>query len=155
MENLKALCSVFLPKDTLIYFDVTDVSTTDDEIHINLTEKDNSPQHKKELKAKGFKTVVVSDFPIRGKKSVLTYHRRYWQAEGEKEFITSEIPLVHTGTKLERDFAEVLKKLAETIPTSLASIATLYRLPAKEFEKQYKDHLSGFRNWDQLDHADK
>lgn len=37
----------------------------------------------------------------------------------------------------------------------MASIATSYRLPAKEFEKQYKDHLSGFRNWDQLDHADK
>lgn len=37
----------------------------------------------------------------------------------------------------------------------MASIATLYQLPAKEFEKQYKDHLSGFRDWEQLDHADK
>lgn len=36
----------------------------------------------------------------------------------------------------------------------MASIATSYQLPAKEFEKQYKDHLSGFRDWDQLDHAD-
>jgi len=41
------------------------------------------------------------------------------------------------------------------MPTALASIATSYQLPAKEFEKQYKDHLSGFRNWEQLDHADK
>lgn len=37
----------------------------------------------------------------------------------------------------------------------MASIATLYQLPTKEFEKQYKDHLSGFRDWEQLDHADK
>ena len=44
--------------------------------------------------------------------------------------------------------------MAETTPTSLASIATSYQLPAKEFEKQYKDYLSGFRDWDQLDHAD-
>jgi len=28
-------------------------------------------------------------------------------------------------------------------------------LPTKEFEKQYKDHLSGFKDWDQKDHADK
>lgn len=37
----------------------------------------------------------------------------------------------------------------------MASIAISYRLKTKEFEKQYKDHLSGFRDWDQLDHADK
>ena len=28
-------------------------------------------------------------------------------------------------------------------------------LPIKEFEKQYKDHLSGYKDWDQKDHADK
>ena len=37
----------------------------------------------------------------------------------------------------------------------MANIATLYKLPINEFEKQYKDHLSGFRDWEQLDHADK
>lgn len=38
---------------------------------------------------------------------------------------------------------------------SLASIARVYRLPPKEFEKQYKDHLSGFKDWDQKDHAEE
>ena len=28
-------------------------------------------------------------------------------------------------------------------------------LPVKEFEKQYKDHLSGYHQWEQKDHADK
>jgi hypothetical protein len=35
------------------------------------------------------------------------------------------------------------------------SIAISYRLEAKVFEKQYKDHLSAFRDWDQLSHSDK
>ena len=30
-----------------------------------------------------------------------------------------------------------------------------HRLPVKEFEKQYKDHLSRYRTWDQKGHADQ
>lgn len=41
------------------------------------------------------------------------------------------------------------------MPVSLANIATSYRLETKAFERQYKDHLSTFRNWDQLSHSDK
>jgi len=45
--------------------------------------------------------------------------------------------------------------MAESEPASLASIALSQRLPTKEFEKQYKDHLSDFRRWDQKDHAEE
>jgi transposase len=38
---------------------------------------------------------------------------------------------------------------------SLASIAVAQKIPAKEFEKQYKNHLSGFKDWNQKDHAEK
>lgn len=38
---------------------------------------------------------------------------------------------------------------------SLASIAASQCLPIKEFERQYKDHLSGYHHWDQKEHADK
>lgn len=31
----------------------------------------------------------------------------------------------------------------------------MHCLPIKEFERQYKDHLSGYHQWDQKDHADK
>jgi transposase len=41
------------------------------------------------------------------------------------------------------------------MPVSLVSVANSYRLDPKTFEKQYKDHLSIFRNWNQLKHADK
>jgi len=110
MENILALCSALLPKDTLTYFDITDVSSEGDEMYINLTEKNSPPSHQEKLRARGFKSITVSDFPIRGKRVLLTYHRRYWETEQSKQLITSDLPLVHTGTKLERDFAEVLKK---------------------------------------------
>jgi len=45
--------------------------------------------------------------------------------------------------------------MAEEEPSSLASIAKSQRLPIKEFEKQYKDHLSGFHEWDQKEHAEE
>lgn len=44
--------------------------------------------------------------------------------------------------------------MAEEEPCSLASIAQSQRLPVKEFEKQYKEHLSGFNQWEQKDHAE-
>jgi len=42
----------------------------------------------------------------------------------------------------------------EEEPYSLATIAKFLHLPTKEFEKQYKDHLSGFHDWNQKDHAE-
>jgi transposase len=36
----------------------------------------------------------------------------------------------------------------------LASIAISNQLEIKTFEKQYRDHLSGFHSWDQKDHAE-
>jgi transposase len=37
----------------------------------------------------------------------------------------------------------------------LASIATSYRIPSKEFEKQYKDHISDYHIWDQKKYAER
>lgn len=37
----------------------------------------------------------------------------------------------------------------------MTSIAESYALDPKTFERQYKDHLSGFHDWDQKDHADE
>jgi len=45
--------------------------------------------------------------------------------------------------------------MVEEEPSSLISIAKSQRIPGKEFEKQYKNHLSGFREWNQLDHAEQ
>jgi transposase len=45
--------------------------------------------------------------------------------------------------------------MAEEEPSSLISIAKSQHIPTKEFDKQYKDHLSGFREWDQFKHAEE
>lgn len=45
--------------------------------------------------------------------------------------------------------------MAEEEPFSLASIAKFQKIPIKEFEKQYKNHLSGFNDWNQKDHSEE
>ena len=42
----------------------------------------------------------------------------------------------------------------ETSPLTCRTLETFYHINAHTFEKQYKETLGGFRDWDQLDHAD-
>lgn len=42
----------------------------------------------------------------------------------------------------------------ETSPVICRTLETFYHINAHTFEKQYKETLSGFHDWDQLDHAD-
>ena len=37
----------------------------------------------------------------------------------------------------------------------MITIANLYNIPVQEFEKQYKNHISGFRAWEQVNHAEE
>lgn len=110
--DINQALSVFLPENCLNYFDITDVQTTDEEIEITLTEKNVIPKQNGDVKPvfKGYKAITVSDFPIRGKRGVLRFKRRYWQTPGEHTMLTSDIPLVFPGTKLERAFAHFLKE---------------------------------------------
>lgn len=43
----------------------------------------------------------------------------------------------------------------ETSPVTCRTLEEFYHIDGHTFEKQYKDMLSGFRGWDQLDHADE
>ncbi len=106
----KAL-SCFLPKDTLKYFDV--VSTEMDEKHLQITleEKDNPPltsKHKDLLvESLGFRTISITDFLARGRKTVLTFRRRRWRVG--KEILKRDIRLCAPGTRLEEEFGLFLK----------------------------------------------
>ena len=40
-------------------------------------------------------------------------------------------------------------------PISCQSLATYYKIDGKQLEKQYKHHLSDYRQWSQLSHAEK
>lgn len=43
----------------------------------------------------------------------------------------------------------------ETSPVTCRTLEEFYHIDGHTFEKQYKETLSGFRLWDQLEHADK
>lgn len=43
----------------------------------------------------------------------------------------------------------------ETIPTSSRSLDSYYHINGDTFEKQYKEILSGYRQWCELSHADE
>ena len=43
----------------------------------------------------------------------------------------------------------------ETSPVTCRTLEEYYHINAHTFEKQYKETLSGYRDWEQLDHADK
>jgi hypothetical protein len=111
IESLRAALALFLPDKALDYFDITDATLVNDEIHLTLTEKNVPPETTDGTIPvfKGYKDIIVSDFPVRGKHVALTFRRRYWKAQGTHEMLTRDIPLVFPGTKLERAFADFLK----------------------------------------------
>lgn len=43
----------------------------------------------------------------------------------------------------------------ETSPVTCHMLEDFYRIDGHTFERQYKEMLSGFRHWDQLEHADE
>ena len=42
----------------------------------------------------------------------------------------------------------------ETIPTTSRSLDRYYHITGDTFEKQYKEVLSGYREWSELSHAE-
>lgn len=107
--SLTAL-ALLLPDKTLEHFDVTEAELVDGEVRLTLIEHDTPPTCEKGTpRFHSYNDLIVSDFPIRGKPSVLTFRRRYWRVEGEKELLVNDIPLVFPGTKLETAFAAFLK----------------------------------------------
>lgn len=114
MEPLFQLVEWMLPVGTLTWFDVTSSTANETELHVVLTEKNNPPlipeSQDKKLESKGFKDITVTDFPIREKRLTLTFRRRYWQVEGQKELLKRDIQLCAPGTQLSIEFGLFLKE---------------------------------------------
>ena len=125
-EHSSAL-EVFLPENTLDYFVITDWNKDDLDVCITLEEKDDPPgslrDQEKNIISKGFHDITITDFPIRGKRALLTFRRRYWQVEGRKELLKRDIPLAFPGTQLETEFAHFLKEKGRRQP----DVARFYR----------------------------
>jgi len=113
MKISKEMFELIFPKDTFEWFEITDSNSDENNVYITLTEKDLPPLNdevkNKKIVAKKFHDITIIDFPLRGKRVNLTFRRRYWKLEGQKEYLKRDIKLCAPGTQLEQEFADFLK----------------------------------------------
>lgn len=109
----KQIYELIFPPGTFEYFTVTEGHSDGVTAYITLEEKDVpplTPEHAdKKIVAKKFHDITVTDFPLRGKKTELTFRRRYWKIEGDEKYLKRDIRFTFPGTKLENEFADFLK----------------------------------------------
>jgi hypothetical protein len=106
--------SLFLPEGVLEWFDVVSGKKTPGTLQIVLEEKNIPPiteeLHGLHVESKGFKDITVDDFPVRGRKTMIIFRRRYWKVGGRDTLLKRDIQLVWEGTQLEKEFALFLKE---------------------------------------------
>ena len=108
------LAKHILPHGLLEYFDLSKLSSTEDELHIYLSEQNKLPkEHEHQIaQSKGFlPEITVEDFPIRGKSVYLHIKRRRWTIVHTNEIIKRDWNLVAKGTRITNEFAAFLKEL--------------------------------------------
>lgn len=115
MENAeKSILEIILPKGVFKWFEAKEGKIDPNNVRIILEEKNIPPLTNKEkdkkIVAMGFKEITITDFPIRGRRTLLTFKRRYWKIEGRKELLKRDIQLQFPGTQLEKEFANFLKE---------------------------------------------
>ena len=114
MTAEKKILELILPDNVFEWFDVVEGKKEEDDLKIVLEEKNIPPITEglkdKKIKSKGFKNITITDFPIRGRRTLLTFRRRYWQVDGQKEYLKRNIKLTFPGTQLEQEFADFLKE---------------------------------------------
>lgn len=114
MEIKKEALELIFPKGIFDWFELTDAEGDAENAYFTLTEKDIPPlteeNKDKKIIAKKFHDITVTDFPMRGRRTLLTFRRRYWKLEGQKEYLRRDLRLAFAGTTLEQEFALFLKE---------------------------------------------
>lgn len=110
------LVEAFLPHGILDFFDVSDFDITPSDIpfgevySVTLTEKSLLPKLPdgvvaSKFRFKGYKSINVEDFPIRGRKVVLTLKIRKYQIQGSTKIFSNSYNITPDSVKLTNDFA--------------------------------------------------
>ena len=111
METQQKILELIFPKGIFDLFILTSGTIDDEDIKITLEEKDDPPiTGSQKVIARKFHDITITDFPIRGRRTLLTFRRRYWKIEGQKEYLKRKINLSFPGTQLEKEFADFLKE---------------------------------------------
>lgn len=109
---LKDGYSFLLPPGLLDYFTILLVEENEKELIIHLEEQNNlnTGQEKPLYESKGFyPSVLINDFPIRGKKLLLNIRRRRWLNKSTGEYISRDFHIIAEGTHITHEFASFLK----------------------------------------------
>jgi len=110
----QSVLRLIFPEKVFEWFEVVDGTKDAKEVRIVFEEKNIPPtseeQKHKTVLSKGFTDITITDFPIRGRQTFLTFRRRYWQIEGESRLLKRDIKLSFPGTQLEKEFADFLKE---------------------------------------------
>lgn len=113
MEIKKEILEIVFPKDVFNWFDLTEGASDETNANFTFVEKDLPPltgdNKTKPIIGRKFHDITITDFPIRGKQTQLTFRRRYWKLEGQQEYLKNDIKLSFPGTMLEQAFADFLK----------------------------------------------
>ncbi len=93
MTTEQAILQLIFPENIFEWFDVISGKKDDKIVSIVFEEKNIPPlsDANKKIISKGFTDIIITDFPIRGRRSYLTFRRRYWQIEGQKELVKRDI----------------------------------------------------------------
>lgn len=130
-NHSQGILNIFLPEGITEYFTVTHWSKDETDVRIIFEEIDDPPSETsqgKKVVSKGFHDITITDFPIRGRRALLTFRRRYWQIEGQKELLKRDIRLCFPGTQLQHEFALFLKEECGRDP----DVALIYRNVSKD-----------------------
>ena len=119
MDILTSLSKLLLPAEVFDYFTITSVSDHGDEVELFLEEKDviHKPEKGHEYEKNGFyETMMVQDYPIRGKRALLRIKRRRWVDKTTGRSVGNDYELVAKGTRHSVEFAAFLKEFLGEIP---------------------------------------
>jgi hypothetical protein len=102
---------LIFPKGVFEWFDLKEGTSDENNARIVFEEKDIPPTtENQKIIARKFHEITITDFPLRGKRTLLTFRRRYWKIEGQKEYLKRDMKLNFPGTQLEKEFADFLKE---------------------------------------------
>jgi hypothetical protein len=114
MQITKEIFDLIFPQGTSDWFELKEGRSDDLNVYITLEEKDLPPlleaDKDKKIIARKFHDITITDFPLRGKRTLLTIRRRYWKVKGKKKYLKRDIKLTFPGTQLETEFANFLKE---------------------------------------------
>jgi len=108
------LYSLLIPQDILISFDISMIEEKEEDLFIDLVEKESCvPSNSLDLVLNGFmSSVELNSFPVAGKRCYLRLTRRKWKHRGSdgSQSLTNTYDFTLEGTKATKSFGSFLKE---------------------------------------------